>query len=341
LRPRPDDAEMAFLNEFGRFGRRCWVGPAMGGDERRRGELGIALGIGDPLVVDALSARPTIDEVVRWHPIVTGESPGIRSVAVRIRRPDREPKEFTGDSVAERLREALEGAQRAGGDAVEQAARVHWSIVQVHPFLNGNGRVSRFFASIVLLGAGLPPLVVPRRERNAGYSAALDSEDFGAFHQFVRRRTVENAVWWVERERSAVASEPIVEEGLRVQAKRLLGGLGRELAQIIGEDPTELSSPTAAWLGRAAAAAMGSGQGLGLHRGVTGLTCGPVWLVFEPVLCRYDVAWLATLMGPGRAPAGASRWLWLPADAAAPSRGQRWVREQLSLWASTLARRQE
>jgi len=42
-------------------------------------------------------------------------------------------------------------------DVVETAARIHHRAVQIHPFLNGNGRWSRMLASIYLKQNGLQP----------------------------------------------------------------------------------------------------------------------------------------------------------------------------------------
>lgn len=42
-------------------------------------------------------------------------------------------------------------------DVIEIAARVHHRAVQIHPFLNGNGRWSRMLANIYLKQHGLQP----------------------------------------------------------------------------------------------------------------------------------------------------------------------------------------
>ncbi|MBI4569020.1 MAG: Fic family protein [Planctomycetes bacterium] len=67
------------------------------------------------------------------------------------------------------------------------AAWFHHRFTQIHPFQDGNGRVVRFLASLVLIKHNLPPLVV-RREQRAQYIDALeaaDKGDIGAFVAFV------------------------------------------------------------------------------------------------------------------------------------------------------------
>ena len=46
-------------------------------------------------------------------------------------------------------------------DAIEQATRLHHRAVFIHPFLNGNGRWSRFLANVWLKQAGAPVVAWP------------------------------------------------------------------------------------------------------------------------------------------------------------------------------------
>jgi Fic family protein len=59
-----------------------------------------------------------------------------------------------------------------------QAAWLHHRFTQIHPFQDGNGRVARALASLVLVQAGLFPLVVTRDERG-DYLDALEAADNG------------------------------------------------------------------------------------------------------------------------------------------------------------------
>ena len=59
-----------------------------------------------------------------------------------------------------------------------QAAWLHHRFSQVHPFQDGNGRVARAIASMVLIKNGLFPLVVTRDDK-AYYLKALEAADKG------------------------------------------------------------------------------------------------------------------------------------------------------------------
>lgn len=58
------------------------------------------------------------------------------------------------------------------------AAWLHHRFTQIHPFQDGNGRVARALASLVLIKAGLFPLVVPRDEKSV-YLESLELADQG------------------------------------------------------------------------------------------------------------------------------------------------------------------
>lgn len=63
-----------------------------------------------------------------------------------------------------------------GVSPIVEAAWLHHRFTQVHPFEDGNGRVARVLASLVLIRAGLFPFVVERDQRGA-YLDALESAD--------------------------------------------------------------------------------------------------------------------------------------------------------------------
>jgi Fic family protein len=44
-------------------------------------------------------------------------------------------------------------------------ADCHLSFVTIHPFFDGNGRMSRLLANLPVLNSGLPPIVVPQEDR--------------------------------------------------------------------------------------------------------------------------------------------------------------------------------
>jgi len=58
------------------------------------------------------------------------------------------------------------------GNAHEHYAKIHMGIVHIHPFWDGNGRIARLLANILLLKSGLPPLVISQEEKRS-YIQAL------------------------------------------------------------------------------------------------------------------------------------------------------------------------
>lgn len=55
---------------------------------------------------------------------------------------------------------------------VRSYARLHISLVAIHPFYDGNGRVARLAANLPCLKSGQPPIVIPQ-ERRYDYLTAL------------------------------------------------------------------------------------------------------------------------------------------------------------------------
>ena len=65
-----------------------------------------------------------------------------------------------------------------------QAAWLHHRFSQIHPFQDGNGRIARAIASLVLIKDGLFPMVVTRDDRH-GYINSLEAADAGDLQPLV------------------------------------------------------------------------------------------------------------------------------------------------------------
>lgn len=66
-----------------------------------------------------------------------------------------------------------------------ESAWLHHAFTQIHPFQDGNGRVARLLASMVLIRAGLFPMVVRMAERSA-YIDSLERADAGDYSPLVQ-----------------------------------------------------------------------------------------------------------------------------------------------------------
>ena len=63
------------------------------------------------------------------------------------------------------------------------AARVHYGLVAIHPFIDGNGRTARLLMNLLLIRAGYPPALIPVTGR-AEYYAALEEANGGNLAPF-------------------------------------------------------------------------------------------------------------------------------------------------------------
>jgi Fic family protein len=77
--------------------------------------------------------------------------------------------------------------------AVEYAAIAHFKLVDIHPFVDGNGRTARLLMNLLLIRAGYPPAVVRAAERVAYYNA-LEAAHAGDPRDFVA--LIADAVEW-------------------------------------------------------------------------------------------------------------------------------------------------
>ena len=82
------------------------------------------------------------------------------------------------------------------GDPVLDATVAHAWLTHIHPFEDGNGRLARVLANLVLASAGYPPLIVRAESDRGEYYAALAASDAGnilplytLFGQVIRRTT--------------------------------------------------------------------------------------------------------------------------------------------------------
>lgn len=78
---------------------------------------------------------------------------------------------------------------------IELAALMHHKFVNIHPFFDGNGRVSRLIMNVILLREGYPLSVVLKNDRKKYYDT-LSKADEGDYTAFVRMmaRSVERSL---------------------------------------------------------------------------------------------------------------------------------------------------
>ena len=75
----------------------------------------------------------------------------------------------TDDAIRQELPDALH--------PVEQAAHAHFWLVDIHPFVDGNGRAARLLMNLLLLQAGYPIAIIRNDDRSTYYTALEEGHE--------------------------------------------------------------------------------------------------------------------------------------------------------------------
>lgn len=94
---------------------------------------------------------------------------------------------------------------------VELAALLHYKLVRIHPFDDGNGRIARLLMNYVLTKNDLPPVVIKSADKQ-NYLFALHRADAGDLNAFVRY-IAEQLEWSLEISLKAAKGKSIEEPG--------------------------------------------------------------------------------------------------------------------------------
>ena len=103
------------------------------------------------------------------------------------------------------------------------SAWLHHAFTQIHPFQDGNGRVARMLASLVLIQAGLFPLTIRRTEKSR-YIDALEQADRGQpeglvqLFSEIQKKSIEAVLNW-QMETPAVSNS--LQEAAKALSKRV------------------------------------------------------------------------------------------------------------------------
>ncbi len=124
--------------------------------------------------------RVTEENVLRLHRTImqnTGVRAGYKALPNFLL--GRRMKTAPPERVPEKMRELLQWChQHPGPHPLQRADVFHARFERIHPFEDGNGRVGRLLANVILHEHGYPPLIIRKNQRIA-YLAALEAFDLG------------------------------------------------------------------------------------------------------------------------------------------------------------------
>lgn len=105
----------------------------------------------------------------------------------------------------------VESPDFASAHPVQQAAYIHYALVVIHPFADGNGRVARALASVYTYRAISVPLVMLAEHRLEYYDSlsGADDGDYQRFVDFVLARTLDSIQLVSETLKAAGVPAPI------------------------------------------------------------------------------------------------------------------------------------
>lgn len=90
--------------------------------------------------------------------------------------------------------ELIEKTAESRKHPIEIASFLHHRFVEIHPFIDGNGRVARLLTNLYLIAQNYPPVVLKKEERGKYYKSlrTADAGNLGPFANFIAKAVDEN-----------------------------------------------------------------------------------------------------------------------------------------------------
>lgn len=85
-------------------------------------------------------------------------------------------------------------------NVIDYAALAHFKLVDVHPFIDGNGRTARLLMNLVLMNKGFPATIILKTDRRKYYQTLDQAHQgkVGLFVNFIGRNLERALVWYLE-----------------------------------------------------------------------------------------------------------------------------------------------
>lgn len=83
---------------------------------------------------------------------------------------------------------------------LDYAALAHFKLVEIHPFLDGNGRTARLLMNLILMNKGYPPTVILKNDRMKYYQGLelFHKGKIEFFIDFIGRNIERSLTWYLE-----------------------------------------------------------------------------------------------------------------------------------------------
>lgn len=155
------------------------------------------------LMVDLVNSKASITHgiIQKIHEIVTKgliEDVGkYRTTNVRIAGSSTTPPDFS--KIPKLMNEYLKNVKELNLSPIKKAAYIHHELVRIHPFVDGNGRVSRLLTNLYLMERGYPPIILKKTDREKYYDALqkADKGDLSLFANFIARAVHESLMFYL------------------------------------------------------------------------------------------------------------------------------------------------
>ncbi len=155
------------------------------------------------LMEDIAKKRKAIDHVIiqQIHEAVTAgileEAGKYRTKNVRITGATKAPPDWS--KVVKLMDELIEKITKSKKHPVETAAFMHHMFVEIHPFIDGNGRVARLLMNLYLIAQSYPPIVLKKEDRGKYYRflRAADAGNLTPFADFIAKAVDESLTMYL------------------------------------------------------------------------------------------------------------------------------------------------
>ncbi|MFT8957578.1 MAG: Fic family protein [Gluconobacter oxydans] len=122
-----------------------------------------------------------IEQLKEIHSLILGDRPGagmFRSEKVTIRGSQHTPPRTWQEIMVQMEDWERWSIENKAAPAPFRSAVLHAWLTHIHPFIDGNGRVSRAIGNLELIRAGYPPVIFKKKERDQ-YLQGLSEGDIG------------------------------------------------------------------------------------------------------------------------------------------------------------------